>query len=364
MTTTENTVSTVPLLTPLATVKPEKVTWFWAHDEVGIIPLGTLTLIAGAGGAGKSSLVLDLVARATRGELPGELAGRPCSALLSAPEDDAAAVIVPRLTAADADLNQIHLAQAQAVGADGQRLRFRDLRFPDDVPLLANLVEETGARVIVIDPASSAMRGKVNALEDVRAAYQPLATLAQEKKLAIILIHHFNKSAEGAAGARVSGSSAWRDLTRCVLLFAAEGHGGVMTVDKSNYGQAVGVSLRYALENVAVPLGDNGEFTEVGRAQIVGRSELSVQDVMNRVAGVNDPDRTEIQQFLVDYLAGSEERRALAQEVIAEGRKLGYTAHQMRRARESSPEIAIWKPKQLRPPTYWALVQEVGEKAA
>lgn len=364
MTTQEKTVSTAPFLTPLSMVKPEKVTWFWAHDDVGIIPLGTLTLIAGAGGAGKSSFVLDLVAKATRGTLPGALEGSPCAVLLSAPEDDAAAVLVPRLTAAGADLEQVRLAQTQVSGADGQILGGRDLRFPDDVGLLAGMVEETGARVIVIDPASSAMRGKVNALEDVRAAYQPLATLAQQKRLAIILIHHFNKSAEGAAGARVSGSSAWRDLTRCVLLFAAEGNGGVITVDKSNYGQAVGVSLRYALESVQVPLGDDGEFAEVGRAQVVGRSEVSVQDVMNKAAGVNDPDRNEIQQFIVDYLAGSEDRRALTKDVIAEGRKLGYSPSQLRRARERTSGITIWKPKEQRPPTYWALAPEVEPVAA
>src|SRR5262249_42750622 len=51
-------------LTRLAMVKPEPVRWLWP----GRIPLGMVTVLDGDPGLGKSTMLLDLAARLTRGD--------------------------------------------------------------------------------------------------------------------------------------------------------------------------------------------------------------------------------------------------------------------------------------------------------
>ena len=71
--------------------------WLWPKR----IPKGTLTLLAGDPGLGKSFLTVELAVRLTRAEF-----GEPGVALIASAEDLPAATVVPRLLAAGADLNR------------------------------------------------------------------------------------------------------------------------------------------------------------------------------------------------------------------------------------------------------------------
>jgi hypothetical protein len=85
----------------LTRVRPTR----WAWDRR--IPLGYLALLLGAEGVGKGTLAVWLLARLTRGELPGDLEGAPVRVLLIGDEDSFDSVIVPRLFAAGADLSYV-----------------------------------------------------------------------------------------------------------------------------------------------------------------------------------------------------------------------------------------------------------------
>ena len=51
-----------------ADVEPEDVRWLWE----GWLPFGKLVVIDGAPGVGKTALIIDLIARASRGDaMPG-----------------------------------------------------------------------------------------------------------------------------------------------------------------------------------------------------------------------------------------------------------------------------------------------------
>jgi AAA domain len=56
------------VLTPASDIKPHRVEWPWD----GRIAIGTLALLAGREGLGKSILAYTLAAWVTRGMLPGE----------------------------------------------------------------------------------------------------------------------------------------------------------------------------------------------------------------------------------------------------------------------------------------------------
>src|SRR5262249_47639768 len=64
-------------------IKPESVRWAWA----GRMPLGTLTVIAGDPGLGKSTLTMDLAAGWSRGKVEGALKGCPVSVVIASAED-------------------------------------------------------------------------------------------------------------------------------------------------------------------------------------------------------------------------------------------------------------------------------------
>ena len=92
-------------------IAPDRVEWLWPDR----IPLGTLTLFSGDPKLGKSLAAIAVLAAVTRGgPLPGAEADGPAvaprgSAILLSAEDDPARTIVPRLRAAGADLERVHV---------------------------------------------------------------------------------------------------------------------------------------------------------------------------------------------------------------------------------------------------------------
>ena len=150
-------------------IAPHRQRWLWAHEGQGVIPLGTGTIMAGIGGEGKSTFALDLAAQLTQGELSGDLHGHKETVIIFGPEDDWPTVMVPRLTAAGADLERV--AQVQAATITETFTNERELQFPLDIALLRQAVIETGARMIIIDPAPNLMDGDMNKVQDVRRSY-------------------------------------------------------------------------------------------------------------------------------------------------------------------------------------------------
>ena len=71
------------------------------------IPQGAVSLVAGREGVGKSTVVADLVARITKGTLPGEHFDKPKTVIICATEDSWKQTINPRLVAAGADLSRV-----------------------------------------------------------------------------------------------------------------------------------------------------------------------------------------------------------------------------------------------------------------
>ena len=91
-------------------ITPERVEWLWP----GRIARGKHTCIAGEPGTGKSQLSIAIAAAiSTGGEWPcGEGRAPLGSVIVLSAEDGAADTIVPRLTAAGANLDRIHIVSA------------------------------------------------------------------------------------------------------------------------------------------------------------------------------------------------------------------------------------------------------------
>jgi hypothetical protein len=278
----------VVLATPFAQIKPEKQVWLWE----GLVPFQVGTLFAGPGGVGKSSLLAWVVARATRGELPGDRFGKPITVALIAAEDDPAAVLWPRLTAAGADIERIVIITARNVKTDSAGALVGD--YSDSVETAPQVnsqleeirekIREFGVELLIVDPITSVQRDEDRRTDQVRDSLESLTVLARKENLATIWVTHTTKATGAGVTVRgaIAGSHEYQNVARSVLAVAEDPDTGnrIVSQVKTNYGPPAD-SLAFTLETVSVPIG-NGDEIDVGLATYVGVSEVSVGEIITR----------------------------------------------------------------------------------
>ena len=266
-----------------------------------LIPLGTMTIFGGKGSEGKSTMALHIAAELSRGTLDGDIT-EPAGTIILSVEDDAATAEKPRLLAAGADVHHIYRPEVVVHDEhtpDGTVTRFT---LPLDIEALRGVIRETGSRLVIVDPAVEAMPGDPNSAKDVRQAYGPLLTLAQQEDISVILIAHFGKGG-GRVSDKISGSHAWRDLVRSYWAFAYDEDTGqrVFTQDKSNYSKSL-ESFTFTLESEWVNL-DDGAVEDFGRVGEIVPSDVSVSDIINRDAPSGEQSELdECVEWLLSFL--------------------------------------------------------------
>jgi putative DNA primase/helicase len=189
----------------------------WLVDQS--IPLGAMVVIAGEPGLGKSQIAIRLAAAVTTGNgLPN---GQPCSdtgsVIILANEDDAERTIRPRLEAAGADLNRVHIVEG--VAREGGETDLFQLD-QDIAELRIKAAELGNVRMIIIDPPGAYLGSKVDSYKDtdVRRVLAPLAKLAQDTSALILMVVHLNKRTDGSPQQRVGGSTAWTAAPRAAFM--------------------------------------------------------------------------------------------------------------------------------------------------
>jgi len=233
----------------LAEVAPRAVRWLWP----GRVPLGKLTVLDGDPGLGKSTVVLDLAARVSRGApLPddslGDLRGA-ASVVLLCDEDGIADTVRPRLEAAGADLTRV-VAVTAVPGPRG----LRPPRLPFDSLAIIRIVNAHAARLLVVDPLMAYLDAAVTAYRDqtVRAALAPLTLLADRAGVAVVVVRHLTKTGAASSLYRGGGSIGIIAAARSGLLVALDPHDPtgqrrVLATTKGNLAQPA-PALIYTLE--------------------------------------------------------------------------------------------------------------------
>jgi hypothetical protein len=195
-----------------STFKMTALTWLWPNR----FALGKLGLLAGLPDRGKGLITADMAARVTNGDLWPCNEGRAIKGnivVLSA-EDDINDTIVPRLRAAGADLDRVHIARMIRQG-EGKRM----FNLVSDLELLRQKLDEIGDVVmVIIDPMSAYLGvGKVDSYRttDVRGVLAPLTELAAEKRIFVLGVLHFNKKSDvNNAMLRIADSLAFTATAR------------------------------------------------------------------------------------------------------------------------------------------------------
>ncbi|MBV9237280.1 MAG: AAA family ATPase [Xanthobacteraceae bacterium] len=155
------------------------INWVWP----GRIARAKLTLLAGAPGSGKSAFAMSVIAAVTTGgSYPCDEGRAPKgSVILVAPRGDAD-VLVPRLNAAGADLERVHII-THAPGAQGSR----PFDLNTDLLLLVDAIQSLDdLRVVVVDAVN--LSGGRAAEQMSRSVLDRLAILAEGRDVSILAL--------------------------------------------------------------------------------------------------------------------------------------------------------------------------------
>lgn len=281
-------------LTPAASIKPVAIRWLWP----GWVARGKLTVLAGAGGSGKTTLAIGLIGTLTSGGRwpDGDICREPGNALIWSSEDDPADTLVPRLMAAGADLSRVHIIQGRVNGA-GEREPFDPAT---DFDLLREAVEDIGgASLLLIDPVVNVVKGDMHRANDVRRSLQAVVDFAEAHGCAVLGISHFSKGSGGSSPAdRVIGSQAFGALARAVLVAAKQDdtETRVLARAKSNISDDQG-GVGYVVEPCTV-----GEGIETTRVLWGDRIEGSARDILAEVESTGDDDQRSEFEEACDFL--------------------------------------------------------------
>lgn len=187
----------------------KKIYWLW-QDR---IPFGSLCTIAGDPDEGKSLITLYVAARVSRGEklYDNTTDTEPAEVLILSAEDDPETTLRPRLEAAGANLDRIHLLESVVLKDSRGNKSERIAQLDSDIAMIGAYLDlYPQIKVVIIDPISSFLgSASLNKEQEVRRVLQPLAIRARESGLAVVMVAHFNKNSETrSAMDRVGGAKA------------------------------------------------------------------------------------------------------------------------------------------------------------
>ena len=160
-------------------VQSTPVEWLWYP----YIPLGKITLIQGDPGDGKSTMLMDLIARLTTGrEMPDGKTLNKINVIYQCSEDGVSDTIKPRLEKAGADCSRVGYIREELSG----------LTLDDEEMRLA--IIEMKASLLVIDPFQAYLGDAdlSNAI-GMRRIMRRLNIWATSYNCAIVLVGHLNK---------------------------------------------------------------------------------------------------------------------------------------------------------------------------
>ena len=197
-------------------VEVEKIDWLLYP----FIPFGKVTIVQGDPGEGKTTMVLQIIAKLTKGEavLPSDsdesdleektMALEPVNVIYQTAEDGLGDTIKPRLLSAGADCSRV-----MVIDDNDQALTMMDAR-------LEEAIIKTNARLVVLDPIQGFLGTAVDMhrANEIRPLMKRVAVLAEKYHCAIILIGHMNKNSNGKSSYRGLGSIDFQAAARSVLI--------------------------------------------------------------------------------------------------------------------------------------------------
>lgn len=281
-------------LVSMDTVEEKEPEWL----VTDYIPRGQITVLAGDGGSGKTTIWCSIAAAVSSGgqcflnqDNPFAKNCIPGRVLFFSSEDSAEYTLKGRLRRSGAKLENV-------LSLDLADERFPEIKF--NAPLLEELIKEYRPELVIFDPLQSYVppdiqMGQRNAM---RACLNPLIGLGEKYGTTFIIIVHTNKQMGLWGRKRIADSADIWDIARSVLI-AGEANDGLRYIsqEKSNYG----------------PLAQTVLFRlDSGKVEFEGYTDKKDKDYVTAAtaATYQAPAREDAKAFILDYLKDGEKETA------------------------------------------------------
>ena len=308
----------------MSEVQSQEIEWLWYP----FIPYGKLTIIQGDPGDGKTTMVLNLAAKLSKGEALDEnmKVTEPVNVIYQTAEDGLADTVKPRLELAGADCERIIV-----IDESDKSLSMVDER-------LEQAIVRTGARLLILDPIQAYLGGgmDMNRANEARDMTKKLGALAEKTKCAIILIGHMNKASGNKAAYRGMGSIDFFAVARSVLLVGrVEGESNTRAVVQiKNNLAAFGHPKAFALSE------DGFKW--------LGDYEITVDEVLGGIAP--KANKMELAKQMLRELAETQ-NAVLSNEIFDRAEELGISKRTLENAKK---ELGI-RARKINNAWYWEL---------
>lgn len=171
---------------------------------------GKLSIVQGDPGDGKSTLILNIAAKLSRGECIDENMNitEPVNVIYQTAEDGLADTVKPRLEAANADCSRISIIDESD----------KSVSMTDD--RIEEAIKRENAKLCIFDPIQAYLGGDtdMNRANEAREMTKKLGSIAERTGCAIVLIGHMNKGSGAKAAYRGMGSIDFFAVARSVML--------------------------------------------------------------------------------------------------------------------------------------------------
>lgn len=204
----------------------------------GLIPRGSVTMVAGAGGTGKSSLVHQLAVIAASDYEKGEEAPRWLGQRVAIEKCKGICVYfsgedgAPIINARGAILDPKDR---------GRRIMFQRTDFGDGLNFnqyLKRLYKIPDVPLMIIDPVRKFLIGNEEDSDVVNNFFEAVEEFAMKKNTAVVLVHHLQKKAAPQTAVEIAdmlrGSQVFVDRPRVIIGLYRDGPHAVMGLAKNN----------------------------------------------------------------------------------------------------------------------------------
>jgi hypothetical protein len=338
-------------------IPEEAIRWYWKDW----LAAGKLHILAGAKGAGKTTIALDMAAAiSSGGTWPDGTAAPAGDVVIWTGEDGLADTLNPRLAAAGADMARIHYVDGLEDG--GKRVRFDPAKHMD--ALREAVSELPSVKLVIMDSVVSVVDGDSHKNAETRRGLQPLCDLLSETGAAGIGITHFTKGTAGNDPVeRITGSLAFGAVARMVLVAVRpepDESGAeppcMLLRAASNITPKRG-GFEYRTEEAVTPRGTATSRIRWGQV-VLGQARWLLSRVERSAA---DAGRalSEAEVFLKDTLRSG---RLTCKEVERSAKEAGLSMGTVQRAkarlgvrsvRDSKANVWFWELQSERPDTFY-----------
>jgi hypothetical protein len=292
----------------LCDLQPRPVKWLW-QDRLAC---GTLAMISGVPGSGKTWIALAIAAALGRGRDPFTCEQlEPCTVLYASMEHNSSEIILPRFAGLQGDPKRFAVLRGVRSPASAS-LNLRDTSVIEDA------LQRTHARLVILDSLDSYSGLDLHQPTETLALFEKLARVAERHHCCILFIRHLSKRGPGRPALR--GPTEISATLRTEFLAGASPDAPsqpALLQIKSNLGP-LAPALSYTID-------DAGSF------YWTGLSSLTREDMLaDRPTGAGLPQRKFAGEWLREYLQNGSQTQGTI-EIAAE--REGVCIRTLRRAK-------------------------------